>query len=192
MSVVHATTGQHHGVRRKGGLAGQLRASAAPEADAARLDADFYFPAHVTEILSRLRVDGETGAVIGMRDGLPPVRLFFDATTGLLSRMVRYAQTPVGRNPTQIDFADYREVGRDQDSVSMDAFAPQWPLHDSVAGSEPERAARRREVFRAGWEVMWGGLLFELAPGRMLQGSYEVSLALVGVLPPRLTSNISI
>ena len=45
-----------------------------------------------------------------MRDGLPPVRLFFDATTGLLSRMVRYAQTPVGRNPTQIDCADYREV----------------------------------------------------------------------------------
>jgi hypothetical protein len=24
--------------------------------------------------------------------------------------MVRYAETPVGRNPTQIDYADYRDV----------------------------------------------------------------------------------
>jgi photosynthetic reaction center cytochrome c subunit len=24
--------------------------------------------------------------------------------------MVRYAETPLGRNPTQIDYADYREV----------------------------------------------------------------------------------
>ena len=29
---------------------------------------------------------------------------------GLLVRQVRYADTPVGRNPTQIDYADYREV----------------------------------------------------------------------------------
>jgi hypothetical protein len=27
----------------------------------------------------------------------------------LLVRLVRYADTPVGRNPTQIDYADYRE-----------------------------------------------------------------------------------
>ena len=25
--------------------------------------------------------------------------------------MIRYAETPVGRNPTQIDYADYRETG---------------------------------------------------------------------------------
>ena len=44
------------------------------------------------------------------RPNLPPVRLYFDTKTGLLVRMVRYANTAVGRNPTQIDYADYREV----------------------------------------------------------------------------------
>jgi photosynthetic reaction center cytochrome c subunit len=38
------------------------------------------------------------------------VRLYFDRKTGLLTRMVRFADTPVGRNPTQIDYADYRPV----------------------------------------------------------------------------------
>jgi outer membrane lipoprotein-sorting protein len=28
-----------------------------------------------------------------------------------LLRLVRYAETPLGRNPTQIDYADYRESG---------------------------------------------------------------------------------
>jgi hypothetical protein len=41
--------------------------------------------------------------------GRPPVRFYFDAKTGLLVRLVRYADTPLGRNPTQIDYADYRE-----------------------------------------------------------------------------------
>ncbi len=45
-----------------------------------------------------------------MRQGLPPVRLYFDETSGLLLRQVRYTDTPIGRNPTQIDYADYREV----------------------------------------------------------------------------------
>ena len=25
--------------------------------------------------------------------------------------MVRYAETPIGRNPTQVDYADYRDAG---------------------------------------------------------------------------------
>ena len=39
-----------------------------------------------------------------------PVKLYFDADSGLLARLVRYADTPVGRNATQIDYSDYREV----------------------------------------------------------------------------------
>ena len=35
---------------------------------------------------------------------------YFDKQTGLLTRMVRYANSAVGRVPTQIDFADYRPV----------------------------------------------------------------------------------
>jgi outer membrane lipoprotein-sorting protein len=35
---------------------------------------------------------------------------YFDKQTSLLARMVRYANSAVGRVPTQIDFADYRPV----------------------------------------------------------------------------------
>ena len=36
--------------------------------------------------------------------------LYFDKKTGLLKRMIRYANTAVGRIPTQIDYSDYRPV----------------------------------------------------------------------------------
>jgi hypothetical protein len=43
------------------------------------------------------------------------MRLFFDKESGLLLRSVRYAETPLGRNPTQVDYADYRA----QDGVKL-------------------------------------------------------------------------
>ena len=33
---------------------------------------------------------------------------FFDQQSGLLVRVLRFAETPLGRNPTEIDYADYR------------------------------------------------------------------------------------
>jgi len=56
-------------------------------------------------------VDGRAMQMIqGSGDGRYPVNLYFDAKTGLLARMVRYDESPVGLNPTQVDFADYRAV----------------------------------------------------------------------------------
>jgi photosynthetic reaction center cytochrome c subunit len=87
------------------------------EAEAARLDADFYFAAHIPEIFTGFRVGrpdkvGEQSAytLICTRAGQPPVRLYFDQSSGLLLRQVRYTDTPIGRSATQIDYADYREV----------------------------------------------------------------------------------
>jgi hypothetical protein len=37
--------------------------------------------------------------------------LYFDQESGLLMRMVRYGNSPIGRVPTQIDYGDYRDVG---------------------------------------------------------------------------------
>jgi len=42
---------------------------------------------------------------------MPLLRLYFDQETGVLRRQVRLMETPLGRNPTQIDYADYRETG---------------------------------------------------------------------------------
>src|SRR2546426_8647967 len=39
----------------------------------------------------------------------PPVNLYFD-DKGFLVRLVRFVDTAIGRIPTQIDYADYRDV----------------------------------------------------------------------------------
>jgi hypothetical protein len=93
------------------------RDMSAGEADAAKLDADLQFSVHLKETFGEFRVghpekigDAQCVAVIALRKDQPPVRLWFDTESGLLVRMVRYAETPLGRNPTQIDYADYRDV----------------------------------------------------------------------------------
>ncbi|HZC65463.1 MAG TPA: c-type cytochrome [Candidatus Dormibacteraeota bacterium] len=90
----------------------------AAENSSARIDADFYFPINIKTLYEKFRVepgekiDGhDTYLLIGRKEGQPPLRLYLDTQSGLLLRLVRYAETPLGRNPTQIDYADYRESG---------------------------------------------------------------------------------
>jgi photosynthetic reaction center cytochrome c subunit len=89
-----------------------------PDIDAAAMDADLHFAAHLKSMFSDVRVRGaekigdhEAYVLIGQREGKPPLRLYFDKQSGLLVRLVRYGETPLGRMPTQIDYADYREAG---------------------------------------------------------------------------------
>jgi photosynthetic reaction center cytochrome c subunit len=88
------------------------------ELDGARFEAQLAFPGQLKQALSNWR--GAATRSIGDRDfvvvqGSGPrgflATLYFDPKTGLLSRLVRYGPSPIGRMPTQIDYADYREVG---------------------------------------------------------------------------------
>jgi len=86
--------------------------------DGASMDADLHFAAHLKEMLSEAKVRGTEKAgehdaylVVGQREGKTPLQLYFDERSGLLVRLVRYGETPLGRMPTQIDYADYRETG---------------------------------------------------------------------------------
>jgi photosynthetic reaction center cytochrome c subunit len=88
------------------------------EVDAAAMDADLHFAAHLKGVFNSEEVHGtekigdrDAYLVIGRREGKPPSRLYFDERSGLLLRLVRYGETPLGRMPTQIDYADYRDVG---------------------------------------------------------------------------------
>jgi hypothetical protein len=38
------------------------------------------------------------------------VTMYFDTKTNLLSRMIIYTSSPIGRAPQQVDFSDYRDV----------------------------------------------------------------------------------
>jgi hypothetical protein len=87
------------------------------ENDAARTDADLYLAARLKSLYQKSRVESgekidghETYLVIGRNGGQPPLCFYFDQQSGLLLRLVRYAETPLGRNPTQIDYADYRDA----------------------------------------------------------------------------------
>jgi hypothetical protein len=107
------------------------------ELDGARVDAELAFPANIKKALTNLRValpatisdlpgpsaqtSSETSVGIGqdrvvnVLQGTSPkntlVTMFFDQDSGLLLRTIRYIRTPIGRVPTQIDYADYRDVG---------------------------------------------------------------------------------
>ena len=96
---------------------GRVHMMSAAENTAARIDADLYLPFHLKTLYQKFRVDAgekiygrETYMVVGHTEGQPPLRLYLDKESGLLLRLIRYAETPVGRNPTQIDYADYRDA----------------------------------------------------------------------------------
>jgi hypothetical protein len=36
--------------------------------------------------------------------------VYFDKQTGRLVRLLRFGRSPIGRVPTQVDYADYRDV----------------------------------------------------------------------------------
>jgi photosynthetic reaction center cytochrome c subunit len=104
--------------------------------DGARFDAQLSFPGQIKQILTNLKTGPSTVVTdlpapdsqsslqadvklggdhnvdvvqgSGPRDLL--VTLYFDQETGLLLRELRYGKSPIGRVPTQIDYADYRDV----------------------------------------------------------------------------------
>jgi hypothetical protein len=54
--------------------------------------------------------DHETYQLVSVRNGEPRLRLYFDEQSGLLVRMMRYSESPLGLNPTRLDYTDYRAV----------------------------------------------------------------------------------
>lgn len=84
--------------------------------EGAKLDAMLFFPAQIKQAFTQWRTgvasidDRDVQVVQGTNAGQPPVKLYFDDQSGLLVRVVRYADSVVGRVPTQIDYSDYRDV----------------------------------------------------------------------------------
>ena len=92
-------------------------ALAGSELDGVRLDAELMFPARVKDTLATWRVgqleeidDKPVQVAQGSRPGGVLATFYFDRESGLLTRLVRYANSRVGRLPTQIDYSDYRDV----------------------------------------------------------------------------------
>ena len=87
------------------------------ELDGAGLDAALSFPARIKQAFTRWRVgvpvdieDREVQVLQGTTAAGNIATLYFDSKSGLLMRIIRYARSPVGRLPTQIDYSEYRDV----------------------------------------------------------------------------------
>jgi len=104
--------------------------------DGARFDAQLSFPGRIKQILTNLKsgppttitdlpaptsqsavqADAALGQshVVDVVQGNGPrgllVTLYFDKQTSLLLRELRYGNSPIGRVPTQVEFADYRDL----------------------------------------------------------------------------------
>lgn len=87
------------------------------ELDGTRVEVELTFPTRIKQALTQVRVglpvsvnDRDAQVVQGRTAGGALVTLFFDMETGLLTRLMRYADSPVGRIVTQYDYEDYRPV----------------------------------------------------------------------------------
>ena len=87
------------------------------ELEGVRLEAELFFPARIKQALTKWRTglpallgDREVVTVQGNTASGGVVTLCFDAETGLLVRLVRYTESPVGRLVTRVDYHEYREV----------------------------------------------------------------------------------
>lgn len=127
MSIAHAPDGEsvtafdgHNGWL---GTVGRGSHAMTPdENEAALLDVAVALPSASNAAFSHMRmwrpekIDGhDTNVLFSGTPEHPGVKLCFDKDSGLLLRMYRYLNTPIGQILTQIDYADYR----DQDGVKM-------------------------------------------------------------------------
>ena len=84
--------------------------------DRARLETLVAFPSAIKQSFTSWKVgrtaidDMDVTIVQGTKVGLLPVNFYFDNATGLLVRIVRWNETPVGPVPTQLEYSDYRDV----------------------------------------------------------------------------------
>jgi photosynthetic reaction center cytochrome c subunit len=86
--------------------------------EGAKIDATLSFPGQIKQLLKDWRTgfpsasvdDKDVDVIQGASADGTPVKLYFDKKSSLLLRQVRYTDTALGLNPTQIDYADYRDV----------------------------------------------------------------------------------
>ena len=82
-----------------------------------KVEVQLLFPAQIKQALTNMRVgfptainDRDVQVVQGNTPGGATVTLCFDQETGLLVRLIRFSNSPVGRVVTRVDYSDYRDV----------------------------------------------------------------------------------
>jgi photosynthetic reaction center cytochrome c subunit len=95
--------------------AGPIRDMPQADIEGAKLDADLQFPINIKKTFHELKVvrtervgDRDSILLFATNSSVPPLQLYFDRETGLLLRQLRFGSSPLGLNPTQIDYGNYK------------------------------------------------------------------------------------
>lgn len=133
----------------------------ASEIAAAKMDADLQFALHIKDVFGELHpapaevINGRDASQLVAGDvGLLRARFYFDQQTGLLVRVIRFAKSPLGLNPTRVDYADYRliaglripfrlEMTRPEGrfTIQVDSVQPNAPIADRIFAPAPNSQA---------------------------------------------------
>jgi outer membrane lipoprotein-sorting protein len=111
--------------------------------DRARIEAAIAFPASIKTLYKEWRVgrtaidDKDVSILQGSTPGLLPVNFYFDNNTGLLIRMVRWNETPVGPVPTEINYDDYRDVAGVKMPFTWTASQTYMQMTVKLSGIQP-------------------------------------------------------
>jgi photosynthetic reaction center cytochrome c subunit len=151
--IVHMFNGDSYRVfnGRNGWFAGPdspapLVALASGNLDRARIEAVLAFPGGLKQAYSQWRVgrtaidERDVQIVQGTNPGLLPVNFYFDNKTGLLVRMVRWNETPVGPVPTEINYDDYRDVAGIKMPFTWTASQTYMQMTIKLSGIQPNAA----------------------------------------------------
>jgi photosynthetic reaction center cytochrome c subunit len=134
VSIIHLPNGDnitaYNGISGwTSGPHGPVRDLSRMEAASARVEADLQLPIHLKQLFGEIKTEKpeniggrEVYVISGLNAGELAAKFYFDEQSGLLLRILRYVNSPLGQNPTQIDYADYR----DQDGVKM-------PFQETIA-----------------------------------------------------------
>jgi hypothetical protein len=138
-TLINVTTPQGVFVRSYNGTSGWSKQDAGPhEMDKNELTmmkdwAEAFEPLKIKEPYPRLVLRGkemiganETYILTGALPDRRRLRLYFDIKTGLLLRKQILANTPVGSDPTQIDFADYKTVDGIKLPFTVSVYYPEF------------------------------------------------------------------
>jgi len=87
------------------------------EVASAKPEVDLQLPLHIKQLFNEVTTAGtqkiggrESYVVAGINSGEIAAKFYFDKESGYLLRILRYTKSPLGRNPTQIDYADFRTL----------------------------------------------------------------------------------
>jgi photosynthetic reaction center cytochrome c subunit len=137
-----------------------IRRMSLAEQQGARIDAELYFPSRLPQMYQEFEVgsgeiiDGKATYLVSAKgNDTPSLRLYFEQESGLLVRLIRFADTPLGQIPTEIDYADFRVADgvklpyrwtlarpNGRFTIQIDAVRQNIPLDEGqfVAPSVPE------------------------------------------------------